>query len=94
MSLTIERADNGYICRDTGERHPEDTVPPAVNVFEDREEKTIFPECDADSAVAMLWHVVEFFDLYGSKHGGYRIKIEAVQHERDSAEEGNDDASV
>lgn len=64
MKLTIERVTNGFLIR-----NDEDL---SVSVFEDKEEAD-FP--DREAGYHMLWSIIEFFDLRGSKHDSKRLSV-------------------
>ena len=65
MKLTIERVSNGFLVKDDGEE-------PSVTVFEDNE-RADFP--DRESGYHMLWAIIEFFNLRGSKHDSKRLSV-------------------
>ena len=65
MKLTIERVSNGFLLKDDGEES-------SVTVFEDNE-KADFP--DRESGYHMLWAIIEFFDLRGTKHDSKRLSV-------------------
>ena len=64
MKLAIERVENGFLIR-----NEEDS---SITVFEDQE-KADFP--DRESGYHMLWAIIEFFDLRGSKHDSKRLSV-------------------
>ena len=64
MKLTIERVANGFLIR-----NEEDS---SMIVFED-EENADFP--DRESGYHMLWEIIEFFNLRGSKHDSKRLSV-------------------
>ena len=64
MKLTIERVANGFLIR-----NEEDL---SITVFEDKE-KEDFP--DRESAYYMLWEILNFFGLRGSKHDSKRLSV-------------------
>ncbi len=64
MKLTIERVANGFLIK-----NEEDL---SVTVFEDRDDAD-FP--DRESGYHLLWAIIEFFDLRGSKHDNKRLSV-------------------
>lgn len=64
MKLTIERVANGFLIR-----NEEDL---SVTVFEDKEDAD-FP--DRESGYHMLWEIMDFFGLRGSKHDSKRLAV-------------------
>ena len=64
MKLTIERVANGFLVR-----NEEDL---SVTVFEDKSNED-FP--DRESGYHMLWEIIEFFNLRGSKHDSKRLSV-------------------
>ena len=66
FQLTIVKADNGFVLRYFNEEMNEDRFvsvedPPDGN--------------EVETAEKMLWEVIEFFGLQGSKHDPERIKV-------------------
>lgn len=64
MKLTIERVNNGFLIRNEEDR--------SVSVFEDKENAD-FP--DRESGYYMLWEIIEFFCLRGTKHDSKRLSV-------------------
>lgn len=72
MKLTIERVNNGFLVR-----NDEDS---SVTVFEDKE-KADFPE--RESGYYMLWEIINFFDLRGTKHESKRLSVVFEESEKE-----------
>ena len=72
MRLTIERVSNGFLVR-----NEEDL---SVTVFQE-------PDDDYFSIVeaghGMLWEIIDFFGLYGSKHDAKRLAVRIEKQEID-----------
>ena len=75
--LVITRVDNGYTLRGIfGENEEETTV-----VIEDGDDWNAVQVVNWNSAESLLWEVMEYFGLGGSKHDKYRIRIEREKQE-------------
>ena len=64
MKLTIQRVANGFLIK-----NEEDL---SVIVFEDKDNED-FP--NRESGYHMLWEIIEFFNLRGSKHDSKRLSV-------------------
>ena len=78
MKLTIERVANGFLIR-----NEEDL---SVTVFEDKENED-FP--NRESGYHMLWEIIEFFNLRGSKHDSKRLSVVFDELEKTKKSKGS-----
>jgi len=73
--LKIRKAENGYTLSWLDETDDGLPIPRQAVVQEDEQHEN--PE--AQAAADMLWQVLEFFNILGSKHDKHRVRVK-IEH--------------
>jgi hypothetical protein len=74
--ITIQKAQNGFILK-WDEQIDDNTYRPMSHVFEERD--NIKTDHDCQAIQHMLYEVLDYFGVSGSKHDEERIRIEILK---------------
>lgn len=69
-AIEIEKVGNGYIITDLTDMNTTDDTPKRF-VYEEYEVEN----SELIAGQNMLWHIIDFFNLQGSKHDSFRLKV-------------------